>query len=116
TIDVTGLDPRWRDVEVIIASDVDNPTLGAQGAATVFGPQKGATPEQVAILEDNLRHFFTLVHEQLGVDVRHAVGGGAAGAFSAGLMAFLGGKIESGIDLILDLRGFDDLLAETALV
>ncbi len=115
-IDASGLDPRWREVEVIIASDVDNPTLGADGAAAVFGPQKGATPAQVDLLEANLRHFFTLTAEQIGVDVRAARGGGAAGALSAGLMAFLGGRIASGIDLILDLRGFDDLLKECDLV
>lgn len=115
-IDASGLDPRWRDTELIIASDVDNPTLGENGAAAVFAPQKGASPEQVAILEENLRHFFTLVAEQLGIDVRQASGGGAAGAFSAGLMAFLGGRIQSGIDLILDLRGFDHLLDDADLV
>ncbi len=102
-IDASGLDPRWREVEVIIASDVDNPTLGDEGAAAVFGPQKGANPAQVEALEANLRHFFTLVAEQVGVDVRATPGGGAAGALSAGLMAFLGGRIELGIDLILDL-------------
>lgn len=115
-IDASGLDPRWREVEVIVASDVDNPTLGAEGAAAVFGPQKGATPAQVDQLEANLRHFFTLTAEQIGVDVRAARGGGAAGALSAGLLAFLGGRIESGIDLILDLRGFDDLLKQADLV
>lgn len=115
-IDTSGLDPRWHEVDVIIASDVDNPTLGEQGAAAVFGPQKGATLAQVDALEANLRHFFTLVAEQVGVDVRAAVGGGAAGALGAGLMAFVGGRIESGIDLILDLRGFDVYLGDTALV
>lgn len=115
-IDASGLDPRWRRTELVIASDVDNPTLGENGAAAVFGPQKGASPEQVAALEENLRHFFTLVAEQMGIDVRHIPGGGAAGAFSAGLMAFLGGRIQSGIDLILDLRGFDQLLDDADLV
>ncbi|MCC6802533.1 MAG: glycerate kinase [Anaerolineae bacterium] len=115
-IDTTALDPRWREVEVVIASDVDNPTLGEHGAAAVFGPQKGATPPQVDALESNLRHFFTLVAEQVGIDVRMAVGGGAAGALGAGLMAFVGGRMESGIDLILDLRGFDVYLDDAALV
>src|SRR5690606_20710781 len=68
-IDWQGLDPRWKNVEVLIASDVDNPPLGEKGAAAVFGPQKGATPQQVEKLEANLRHFFTLVRDQLGVDV-----------------------------------------------
>lgn len=115
-IDASGLDLRWRSTEIIIASDVDNPTLGDTGAAAIFGPQKGASPQQVAVLEENLRHFFTLVADQCGIDVRQTPGGGAAGAFSAGLMAFLGGRIQSGIDLILDLRGFDHLLADADLV
>jgi glycerate 2-kinase len=115
-IDTAGLDPRWRDTEVIIASDVDNPTLGDQGAAAIFAPQKGASPDQVELLEANLRHFFTLTAEQVSVDVRESPGGGAAGALSAGLMAFLGGRIESGIDLILNFRGFDQELAQADLV
>jgi glycerate kinase len=115
-IDAQGLDPRWKQVEILIASDVTNPTLGDQGAAAVFGPQKGATPQQVQKLEANLTHFFTLVNSQLGVDVRHVEGGGAAGAFSAGLMAFLNGRIVSGIDLILQHSDFADALQEADLV
>lgn len=115
-IDASGLDPRWQEADVIIASDVENPTLGEMGAAAVFGPQKGATPAQVDLLEAGLTHFFTLVSEQVGVDVRSAVGGGAAGALSAGLMAFVGGKIESGIDLLLAHHHFEALLAQTDVV
>jgi glycerate kinase len=116
TIDSRGLDERWSQVEVIIASDVNNPLLGERGAAAVFAPQKGASPEAVAQLEANLSHFFSLVQQQLGVDVRDVPGGGAAGGFSAGLMAFLSGQIRSGIDLILEHSGFDDLLASADLV
>jgi glycerate kinase len=116
SIDVSGLDPRWQQVEVIIASDVQNPTLGPNGAAAIFGPQKGATPADVDLLEANLSHFFGVVADTLGVDVRTTEGGGAAGAFSAGLMAFLGGRIVSGIDLILDQGGFDAHLRDADLV
>lgn len=116
TIDVSGLDPRWREVEVIIASDVENPAVGERGAAAVFGAQKGATPEQIRILDANLLHFLTQTYTHLGVDVRTTPGGGAAGAFSAGLMAFLNGRIESGVDLILDLLRFETLLEDMALV
>lgn len=115
-IDPQRLDPRWRSVEVLIASDVTNPALGAAGAAAVFGPQKGAAPEQVALLERSLTHFFRAVRDQLGVDVRATPGGGAAGALSAGLMAFVGGRIESGIDLVLAYSGFSALLAGADLV
>jgi glycerate 2-kinase len=116
TIDVSRLDPRWREVEVIIASDVDNPPLGENGASAVFSPQKGASPDDVATLETNLRHFFTLAAEQTGIDVRETSGGGAAGALSAGLMAFIGGKIQSGIDLILEYNHFDERLRSADLV
>ncbi len=115
-VDAAGLDPRWREVELIIASDVENPAVGAAGAAAVFGPQKGAGPHEVRVLESGLRHFFGRVSEQHGVDVRETRGGGAAGALAAGLLAFLGGRIESGIDLILDERGFDRLLERADLV
>ena len=115
-IDSSGLDARWRDVELIIATDVDNPALGERGAAAVFAPQKGASPEQVERLETNLAHYFGLVEAALDVDVRTRPGGGAAGAFAAGLMAFIGGRIQSGIDLLLDRRRFDDLLKDAGLV
>ncbi len=115
-IDTSGLDPRWAEVEVVIACDVDNPTLGPNGAAAVFGPQKGASAHDVALLEENLRYFFALVHSELGVDVRSAPGGGAAGALSAGLMAFLNGHIVSGVDLLLNYSGFSHHLADADLV
>jgi glycerate 2-kinase len=116
TIDTSGLDPRWKDVEVIIASDVTNPAVGEEGAAAVFGPQKGAGPHEVRILESGLRNFFGKVRDHLGSDVLHVPGGGAAGALAAGLMAFLGGHIESGIDLLLDSNGFDAHLQNADLV
>lgn len=116
TIDVSGLDPRWGEVEVIIASDVDNPAVGERGAAAVFGPQKGAGPHEIRVLEGGLRHFFSRVRDQLGVDVLETVGGGAAGALAAGLMTFVNGRIESGVDLVLAHNGFDSHLAEADLV
>ncbi len=115
-IDMSGLDPRWRDVEILIATDVDNPTLGAEGAVAIFAPQKGATPDQLPHLEAHITHFFTHIYHQIGVDVRDTKGGGAAGALSAGLVAFLNGKITSGIDLILHHNRFHDHLARADLV
>ena len=115
-IDDAGMDGRWRDVDVVIASDVENPTLGERGAARVFGPQKGANRAMVELLERNLRHCFTIVREQRGVDVRTVKGGGAAGAFAAGLMAFLNCRLASGIDLVLAHNRFLEKLADCALV
>lgn len=116
TVDASGLDPRWKTVEVIIASDVNNPTVGEEGAAAVFGPQKGAGPHEVRVLEVGMRNFFGKVRDQMGVDVLNVMGGGAAGALAAGLMAFLDGHIESGIDLLLDTNGFDAHLKDADLV
>jgi len=115
-LDAGGMDDRWRDVEILIASDVENPTLGERGAARVFGPQKGADPETVELLERNLGHCFRIICEQHGVDVRTVRGGGAAGAFAAGLMAFLNCEIEPGIALVLAHNHFRDRLADCALV
>ena len=115
-VDASGLDPRWQQVELLLASDVDNPALGEQGAAAVFGPQKGADAQQVALLEAQLSHFFTLIHEQTGRDVRQLPGGGAAGAFAAGLMAFLETRLQPGIELVLAHSGFAQALAGADLV
>ena len=115
-VDASGLDPRWQQVELLLASDVDNPALGEQGAAAVFGPQKGADAQQVALLEAQLTHFFTLIHEQTGRNVRQLPGGGAAGAFAAGLMAFLDTRLQPGIELVLAHSGFAQALAGADLV
>ncbi len=115
-IDASGLSHLWQECEVIIAADVDNPALGERGAAAVFGPQKGATPAEVEKLEAALTNAFMLVNDQLGVDVRTTPGGGAAGAFAAGLMAFLGARVESGIELVLRHCRFDEHLAGADLV
>lgn len=116
TIDASALDPRWQDCEIIIASDVENPLLGDTGAAAIFGPQKGATKPQIPILENNLRHFAEIMAQQHGRDITGVIGGGAAGGLSAGLMAFLGGRIESGIDLLLTHNNFVKRLKNTDLV
>lgn len=75
-IDTTQLDPRWQDCEIIIASDVDNPLLGKKGAAAVFAPQKGASPDDVSTLESNLKHFADMIHTEHNTDITEFVGGG----------------------------------------
>lgn len=103
TIDTSNLDSRLANVSFTLASDVSNPLLGANGAARVFSPQKGATPDQVEILEQSLSHFASLVGGQYAT----APGAGAAGGFGFMAYAFLKAEAQSGIDLILDLVGFD---------
>ncbi|MEO7981597.1 MAG: glycerate kinase, partial [Sporichthyaceae bacterium] len=115
-IDVSGLDPRLRNVEVVVACDVDNPLTGPRGAARVYGPQKGATPDDVALLEAGLVRLADVLLRELGADVASVPGAGAAGGVGAGALAFLGARLTPGIDLLLDLVGFDTALAESDLV
>ena len=113
-IDMHGLDPRVRKTRITIACDVENPLCGPRGAARVFGPQKGATPEMVEVLDRNLRHLAALIKRDLGIDVTRIAGGGAAGGLGAGLIAFAKAKLKRGVDLVSDavdlakhLRGAD---------
>jgi glycerate kinase len=115
-IDMSGLDPRIKDVEIIVASDVTNPLLGPQGAARVYGPQKGATPEMVEELERGLETLGAVIAKDIGIDVREMPGGGAAGGLGAGLVAFLGAKIRNGFELIAELCGLEDKIKSADLV
>jgi len=103
-------------IEVIAASDVPNPLLGPEGAAPVFGPQKGATPEMVKQLEAGLAHLASIIKRDLEVDVTGVEGGGAAGGLGAGIYAFLNGKIVSGIDTVIELSGLADKVKGATLV
>jgi glycerate kinase len=89
-------------VKVEVACDVDNPLTGSKGAARVYGKQKGATSQQVRELDKNLKHFARIVHRDLGVDVDPVPGAGAAGGLGAGLLAFFGAELRSGIDVVAD--------------
>jgi glycerate kinase len=113
-IDVHELDPRVRKTRITIACDVENPLCGPRGAARVFGPQKGATPEMIEVLDRNLRHLGALIKRDLGIDVMRIAGGGAAGGLGAGLIAFAKARLKRGVDLVSDavdlakhLRGAD---------
>lgn len=101
------------NMDVIAACDVDNPLFGEQGAAYIFAPQKGASEAMVKELDDGLRHMASLIQHDLGVDVSDLPGAGAAGGMGAGVVAFLGGSLRSGIDLVLDTADFDVLLYDT---
>ncbi len=115
-IDLSGLDKRFAATEVIIACDVNNPLCGPQGASAIFGPQKGASPLQVLQLDAALLHYASLLQTQLGLDLAVLPGAGAAGGAALALMAFGNGKIQRGIDVMLDLADFDSLLQSTDLV
>jgi glycerate kinase len=115
-ISVDALDPRLRDVEIVVASDVDNPLVGPRGAAAVYGPQKGAGPADVAALDEGLTRLASLVSEHRGVELATMPGAGAAGGTAGAAVAFLGARIVSGIDLLLDLVRFPAALRTAALV
>jgi glycerate 2-kinase len=116
TIDMAGLDPRLRAVEVVVASDVDNPLTGDRGAAAVYGPQKGAGPADVEELEQALSQLASVVARQLGVDLAGLASAGAAGGTAGGAVAFLSASIVSGIDLLLDLAHFPTAVRNARLV
>jgi glycerate kinase len=115
-VDTSVRDPRLDSVEVVVASDVDNPLTGPRGAAAVFGPQKGAGPAEVELLDSGLRRLADVLRRDAGADVETAPGAGAAGGVGAGAMALLGARLVPGIDLVLDLVGFDTTLTGTDLV
>jgi glycerate kinase len=106
-IDLTGRDPRIDRVRLEAVCDVDNPLCGPQGAAAVYGPQKGATPEQVKALDAGLANLAEIIERDLGIHVRDLPGAGAAGGLGAGLHAFLGATLRRGVDMVLDLVDLD---------
>jgi glycerate kinase len=115
-IDATGLDPDLRRARVVAACDVDSVLTGPAGAAAAFGPQKGATPGDVVVLNRGLAHLAAVIERDLGIDVRALPGGGAAGGLGAGLAALVGARLRRGARVVMDLVGFDERLGEADLV
>lgn len=115
-IDASGIDPRLKDTEIIVSCDVNNPLCGDRGASAIFGPQKGATPDMVTQLDDALRHYASVVRQQLGIDVADTPGAGGAGGLGYGLLAFTRSVLRPGIEIVLDVCGFDDKAADADLV
>lgn len=116
TIDISGIDKRIFDTELIILCDVDNFLLGEKGAASVFGPQKGASEQEVIQLENGLTRLRDISFFQTGSDMNKVRHGGAAGGISAGLNIFLNARLEQGIEYFLDLTGFDKALENADLL
>jgi glycerate kinase len=115
-IDTSGLDPRIKNTLIEAVCDVDNPLLGERGAARVYAPQKGATPEQVEMLEIGLANLAAVIEDDLGMDIRELPGGGAGGGIGAGLHAFLGARLRPGIEMVLELVGLDEKMNGADLV
>lgn len=112
-IDVSG---QMRLPEIIVMCDIDNPLCGSAGASAVFGPQKGATPEMVPVLDANLRRLAEVVERDLGIQIAQLPGAGAAGGMGGGAVAFWGGRLQMGIETVLDTVGFDAVVPGARMV
>ena len=115
-IDVAPLRAMLGDVEIVAMCDIDNPLFGESGAAYVFSPQKGASPETVKLLDDNLKACAATVKSELGVDVADLPGAGAAGGMGAGMVAFFGATLKAGIDTVLDTVNFEHIAADADMI
>lgn len=115
-IDVSEARALLKDTRITVMCDIDNPMHGKTGAAYIFGPQKGADPEMVEFLDQQLQCFDQAIRRNLGVDVSRVPGSGAAGAFGAGMLAFFDAELKSGIETVLDIVDFDSLLTGCDLV
>lgn len=116
SIDISGLDPRLQEVQLIVACDVTNPLCGPTGASIVFGAQKGATPDMVQQLDANLAHYAEVVSRQLGKDVQDVPGAGAAGGLGAGLLIFTQAVLQKGIDIVIEYTGLSAKIAAADVV
>ncbi|MQU61770.1 glycerate kinase [Pseudomonas sp. FSL R10-1350] len=115
-IDLTGLDPRLNDVRFEIAADVNNPLCGEHGASAIFGPQKGASPEQVRLLDQALGHFADHCARILPKDVRDEPGSGAAGGLGFAAKAFFGAQFRAGVEVVAELVGLSEAVKGADLV
>jgi glycerate kinase len=116
TLDLSGLHPALADAQIVLASDVDNPLLGAHGAVAVYGPQKGAADAIADRLEEGLRRWAQVVSSVTGRDHAARPGAGAAGGVGFAALALLGARMQPGIELLLDLVGFEEKLRGARLV
>jgi glycerate 2-kinase len=115
-ITMNGLTPTLRETSITILADVTNPLCGAQGAAHVYGPQKGATPDMVRDLDDWLLSYACVLEQATGRAVLDKAGSGAAGGLGAALMAFFNAETVSGIDTVMRITGFEDRVRESDLI
>ena len=115
-IELSGLDPRLAEVRFEIAADVNNPLCGEHGASAIFGPQKGASAEQVQLLDQALGHFADHCANVLPKDVRHEPGSGAAGGLGFAAKAFLGAQFRAGVEVVAELVGLAEAVKGADLV
>lgn len=110
-LDFSQIEPMIKDIEFVTMCDIDNPMYGPTGAAAIFGPQKGATPEEIELLDAGVRHLSQIIKQTMGLDLAFVPGTGAAGAMGAGMAAFFHSRLQMGIQTILDTVQFEELAA-----
>ena len=115
-IDISALNADVQRVPIVAMCDIDNPLYGPTGAAYVFSPQKGASPEEVELLDRGLRHLAKMIKQDLKVDVSNLPGGGAAGGIGAGVVAFLNAQLRMGIETVLDTVHFENMIKDADMI
>ena len=115
-IEIGSMDPRIAESKFTIACDVRNPLLGLEGASFIYGPQKGADEGMVKVLDANMEHIIGVIEKKVGRKVREIPGSGAAGGLGAGLLAFFGARLESGIDLVMRKCQFSEKIRGAGLI
>lgn len=115
-VKMDGIDNRLASVKIEVACDVDNPLTGKRGASHIFGPQKGATPEMVEVLDNNLHHFANIILNGIGKDIEQVPGAGAAGGLGGGLMAFLSAELKRGVNIVLEATRLEGQLQDADFV
>ena len=116
SVDISKMDTRIENSQFMVACDVSNPLTGDEGASAVYGPQKGATPEMVAQLDNALLNFAEIVKKDIGKNVSEISGAGAAGGLGAGMLAFMGAELKAGVDIVLETVQLREKLSDVDLV
>ncbi len=114
--DMSSINPKIKDVEIIIMSDVKNPLIGENGATYIFSRQKGSTDENIHHLEKSIKHICELINKKLNIDLSNTQGAGAAGGLGAALLAFTDAKMQSGVSSVIDILGIKSKLDEVDFV
>jgi glycerate kinase len=115
-INISSIDPRIHESEILVACDVNNPLCGPKGASFVYGPQKGASPEMVKVLDKALYNFGTQLINDTGINIMETPGSGAAGGIGGGMVGFLNAQLKPGVEIVLDTLAFDKSLKDVDLV
>jgi len=115
-IDAKGADPRLKECRFTVACDVDNPLTGPRGASAIFGPQKGASPETVELLDNALARFAERMSADLGIAAADVPGAGAAGGLGAGCIVFLSAVLSKGVDIVIEATGLGKIIEDASLV